>query len=239
MARSVLANRCPGTAYVDHPQHPTTALVAVDHSFLIGGSHLNRAFLDRVISRLRRNRGLHLVWPDDQVPDLLPPSDFESTIRRTEYRDRDRAIRPRLPEPGDIRVCKVTSDLLPRCQWTHEMERIFGGLRRFFLHGLGFCLVRGENILAEAYAAFWGGGPVEIAVVTDRSHRRKGLGLWVCLELIEACESMGFETCWNCDSRNEASIALAGRLGYRSATDYRLYEYSAVHQNQPSERMLG
>lgn len=228
MARSVLANRCPGTAYVDHPQNPTTAMVAVDHSFLIGGHGLDRIFLDLVIKRLRRNRSLHLVWPDDQSPGLEPPPDFESTIQRTEYRNRDLATRPRLPDPGDIRVCKVTSDLVPRCQWTHEMERIFGGLHRFFLHGLGFCLVQGESILAEAYAAFWGGGPVEIAVVTDRRHRRKGLGTWVCVELIEACEAMGFETCWNCDRRNQASIGLAERLGYRSGTGYDLFAYPAV-----------
>lgn len=228
MARSVLANRCPGTAFVDHPQLPTTAIVAVDHSFLIGGSSLNSIFLDGVISRLRRNRNLHLVWTDNATPGLEPPPDYENTILRTEFRNREGALRPRLPDAGDIRVCKVTSDLLPRCQWTHEMERIFGGLRRFFLHGLGFCLVQGESILAEAYAAFWGGGSVEIAVVTDRRHRRKGLGLWVCIELIEACEAMGFETCWNCDSRNQASINLADRLGYRSRAGYQLYEYPAV-----------
>lgn len=207
-------------------------MVAVDHSFLIGGSDLNRVFLDRVVSRLRRNRSLHLVWTDDRTPALAPPPDYESTIQRTEFRDRDIAIRPQLPDPGDIRVCKVTSDLLPRCQWTHEMERIFGGLHRFFLHGLGFCLVQGESILAEAYAAFWGGGPVEIAVVTDRRHRRKGLGAWVCIELIEACEAMGFETCWNCDRRNHASIGLARRLGYRSMTGYKLFEYPAIHPSQ-------
>jgi len=225
MARSVLENRCPGNAFVDHPEKPTTAVVAVDYSFIIGGRHLNPGFLDRVIKILRRNRNLHLVWPAGQADRLKPPPAYVSTIQRREFRGRDITIRPDLPAPGNIRVCKITSDLLPRCQWTHEMERIFGGFHRFYIHGLGFCLVQGESILAEAYAAFWGKGRVEIATVTDRNHRLKGLGLWICTELIEACESMGFETCWNCDSRNEASIRLARRLGYRLETSYRLFEY--------------
>jgi GNAT superfamily N-acetyltransferase len=232
MARSVLANRCPGTVFVDHPMNPTTALVAVDNSFLIGGRDLNRTFLERVINRLRQNRALH------RTPEWLPGG-YTNTIQRKEFRNRDGSIRSHLPELSDIRVCKVTSDLLPRCQWTHEMERIFGGLHRFFLHGLGFCLVRGEDILAEAYAAFWGGGPVEIAVVTDRHHRRRGLGLRVCLELIEACEAMGFETCWNCDARNRASIGLANRLSYRSSTDYTLFEYPAMRIENRRENVIG
>jgi len=108
------------------------------------------------------------------------------------------------------------------------MKRVFGDLQRFFIHGLGFCLIRNEAILAEAYAAFWGKGQVEIAVVTHQEHRRSGHGLRVSAELIEACEAMGFETYWSCDNRNQGSMRLAERLGYRSSKSYRLLEYPSL-----------
>jgi RimJ/RimL family protein N-acetyltransferase len=228
MARSVLENRCPGTVWVDHPQNPTTALVALDHRFLIPGETMNPDFLHAAVRQLQRENRLHLVWTEPSRHRLKPPPSRVLEVERREFRDRDRSTRFALSAPDDVRVCKITADLAPRCQWTHEMERIFGGLRRFFVHGLGFCLIRGESILAEAYAAFWGDSQVEIAVVTDQAHRRQGHGLRICAELIGACEAMGFETYWSCDSRNRGSMKLAERLGYRSCRGYRLLEYPAL-----------
>jgi RimJ/RimL family protein N-acetyltransferase len=234
MARSVLENRCPGSVWVDHLERPTTALIAVDHSFLIPGRSIHPAFLNRVVSQLGRHRRLHLVWTDDQKRKLNPPPGRKQTIKRREFRNRDRSVHFPSSPSDPIRVCKITSDLLPQCQWTHEMERIFGGLRRFFMHGLGFCLIRDNEILAEAYAAFWGNGQVEIAVITDQDHRHQGLGCRVSIELIEACEAMGFDTHWNCDSRNRASMKLAANLGYRSQARYLLLEYPAVRSSRSS-----
>ena len=228
MARSVLEDRCPGTAWVDHPQQPTTALVALDHRFLITGQGVNPKFLAAVVNRLRRDQRLHLVWTDTLNRRQKPPTDWTTTIERREFRDRDRSVTHAVHPSGSDRVSKITADLAPRCQWTHEMERIFGGLRRFFVHGLGFCLVRGDTIAAEAYGAFWGGSQVEIAVVTDHRYRRQGLGHRISAELIQACEAMGFETYWSCDRRNHASTQLAARLGYQSAETYHLFEYPAL-----------
>ena len=117
-----------------------------------------------------------------------------------------------------------------RERWAIEAhpERVFGDLHRFFIHGLGFCLIRDETILAEAYAAFWGKGQVEIAVVTHRQHRRSGHGLRVAIELIEACEAMGFETYWSCNRENHASMKMARKLGYQTQVGYELVEYRAL-----------
>ena len=108
------------------------------------------------------------------------------------------------------------------------MERIFSDAHRFFIHGLGFCLIRDETILPDAYAAFWGNSQVEIAVVTNKEHRRSGHGLRVSAELIEACEAMGFETYWSCNNNHYASIVMAAKLGYRSKVAYELVEYPAI-----------
>lgn len=233
MARSVLEQRCPGTAYVNHPHHPTGCVVALDHSFIFAGRNVGQGFLDRVVAKIREYQRAHLVWTDDHARKLTPPSEYSKTISRLEFRDRDTSARLLgRPDSDGIRVCKITSDLLAKCQWTHEMKRVFGDLHRFFIHGLGFCLIRDETILAEAYAAFWGKGQVEIAVVTHQEHRHAGHGLRVSAELIEACESMGFETYWSCNRENHASMMLARKLGYRTAVDYELVEYPALRNSR-------
>lgn len=233
MARSVLEHRCPGTAYVNHPHHPTSCIVALDHSFIFVGRNVGQCFLDQVVARIRQNRKAHLVWTADQARRLDPPSDHSKTIGRLEFSDRDRSTHLIGQSESDgIRVCKITSDLLARCQWTQEMERVFGDLHRFFIHGLGFCLIRDETILAEAYAAFWGKGQVEIAAVTHPQHRRSGHGLRVSAELIEACEAMGFRTYWSSNSENLASMMMARKLGYRIETGYELVEYPALRTSR-------
>jgi len=229
MARSVLERRCPGTAYVDHPHHPTSCIVALDHGFLFAGRNVRQGFLDRVVARIRETRKAHLVWTGDHHRRLKPSPGSSKIIDRLEFRDRDPAICRVTPSGSDgIRVCKITSDLLSRCQWTREMEHVFGDLHHFFIHGLGFCLLRGETILAESYAAFWGKSQVEIAVVTHQDHRRSGYGLRVSIELIEACEAMGFETYWSCNRSNHASMTMAEKLGYGTDVGYELLEYPAL-----------
>ena len=233
MARSVLEHRCPGTAYVNHPHHPTSCIVALDHSFIFPSRNVEQRFLDQVVAKIQGNQKARLVWTDEQARKLEPPPNCSKTIGRMEFRDRDRSTHLIGPSKSDgIRVCKITSDLLAKCQWNHEMERIFGDLHHFFIHGLGFCLIRDETVLAEAYAAFWGKGQVEIAVVAHPEHRRAGHGLRVSAELIEACEAMGFETYWSCNSENHASIRMARKLGYRTDVGYELVEYPARHTSR-------
>lgn len=229
MARSVLEHRCPGTAYVNHPHHPTGCIVALDHSFIFAGQSVEQCFLDRVVAKIRENQKVHLVWTGDHALKLTLPPEYSKTIERLEFRDRNSSAHlTGRPDSDGIRVCKITSDLLAKCQWTHEMKRVFGDLHRFFIHGLGFCLIRDETILAEAYAAFWGKGQVEVAVVTHHEHRRSGHGLRVSAELIEACEAMGFETYWSCNRENHASMKLAKKLGYCTQARYELVEYPAL-----------
>ena len=236
MARSVLEHRCPGTAYVNHPHHPTGCIVALDHSFIFAGRGVGQKFLDRVVAKIRENQKAHLVWTADQSRKLNPPPDGSKTIGRLEFRDLDTSTHLIGPSESDgVRVCKITSDLLTKCQWTHEMKRVFGDLQRFFIHGLGFCLIRNETILAEAYAAFWGKGQVEIAAVTHPQHRRSGHGLRVSAELIEACEAMGFQTYWSCNRGNHASMMMARKLGYRTEVGYELVEYPALHPSRTME----
>jgi len=103
---------------------------------------------------------------------------------------------------------------------------IFGNPEAALKHGFGLCLVRpspvGDKLLCEAFAGPRALGMIEIGVETREDYRRRGYATITCAALIEQCERQGYPTYWNCDKRNQASLALAKRLGYQEGLEYRL-----------------
>jgi RimJ/RimL family protein N-acetyltransferase len=110
---------------------------------------------------------------------------------------------------------------------------IFGSRETALLHGFGLCLVRpssvGQKLLCEAFAGPAALGLIEIGVDTREDYRQRGYGTMTCAALIEQCERQGYPTYWNCDKRNQASLALAHRLGYQEGREYRLLAWA--HQS--------
>jgi RimJ/RimL family protein N-acetyltransferase len=122
-------------------------------------------------------------------------------------------------------VRKITSRLMDRCLWRKDVLRATGSTSGFLGHGLGFCLMLEEAIIAEAYAVIWSDERAEIATVTHPEHRGRGYATVLCASLIKACEGVGLSTYWNCDADNTASVRLAARLGYDDLHPYRLLRY--------------
>jgi RimJ/RimL family protein N-acetyltransferase len=51
---------------------------------------------------------------------------------------------------------------------------------------------------------------------------QKGYATITCAHLIQEMEQQGYLTYWNCAKDNQASIALARKLGYQTEKVYRL-----------------
>jgi predicted GNAT family acetyltransferase len=62
----------------------------------------------------------------------------------------------------------------------------------------------------------------EVGIITREEHRQKGYATITCAHLIRECEQQSFETLWNCAKQNVGSNALARKLGYRKAEEYRV-----------------
>ena len=107
---------------------------------------------------------------------------------------------------------------------------IFGSAEAALLLGFGLCLVHpssvGQKLLCEAFAGPAALGMIEIGVDTREDYRQRGYGTITCAALIAECEKRGYPTYWNCDKRNQASLALARRLGYRDGQEYHLLAWS-------------
>jgi RimJ/RimL family protein N-acetyltransferase len=84
----------------------------------------------------------------------------------------------------------------------------------------------GREICSEAYAVFFGGGRVEIGVITHEEYQRRGCAYVTCQHLIRLCEAQGYPTYWSCEQDNVASVATARKLGYQVQRAYQWLYYA-------------
>jgi RimJ/RimL family protein N-acetyltransferase len=93
--------------------------------------------------------------------------------------------------------------------------------------GFGFCLVKEQELLSEAFAADAALGMIEIGTITGDSYRQRGYATLCCAQLIRECEARGYRTYWNCAKDNLASAGLARRMGYQSEKEFRYIVWEA------------
>ncbi len=107
---------------------------------------------------------------------------------------------------------------------------MFGGIDCFLENGLGFCLMKGDEILSEGYGDTRALGLIEIGTITHEEHRGHGYSTIICAHVIKTCEEMGYKTMWHCAKTNPASAAIARKLGYRTEREFRYIAYKASEQ---------
>lgn len=93
---------------------------------------------------------------------------------------------------------------------------------------IGFGLVIGEQIVAEATAGPPVLGLYEPGVFTQEAYRKKGYGTLVSARLVQAIETLGGQTYWNCARQNIASASIARKLGYRIEKEYRCIAWKGI-----------
>jgi len=229
----VLEGRNPGRVYVDRKDTPSWAIVVLDFyaTTFIGGT-IDQQTLNNVFSKLRSDRTLALVWMPQAVQDIGPPSGRTSVIERLDFFDRaprNDASNPwsqRIPGRSTIR--QIDASLLARCLWRDNILDAFGTEERFLANGLGYCLMRDDEILSEAYGVFRGAGRFEIGAITAEHHRGRGYAALTCTHLITTIEASGLSTYWSCHRNNVASAATARKLGYQVERPYQFLVYERI-----------
>ena len=228
---AVLDGVAAGRVFTDHPTHPTwTVVQEAGFGTIYPGGDLPPTVLSQLIVALRAQGDVLIgMWPDDARLDQLPPgADYDGWV--VEFSQRDTPTKPFPPIPDDLALLPIDLDLFDRLIGREMYCAIFGSAEAALLHGFGLCLVRpssvGQKLLCQAYAGPRALGMIEIGVDTRDDYRRRGYGTITCAALIEQCEQQGYPTYWNCDKRNEASLALAHRLGFRGGREYRLLGWS-------------
>ena len=227
----------PGEFFVDELITPSTcvAVIGFYNWTFIGGSP-KQEWLDEAFASLRREKSLMLIWADWISLGLHPPPDFTQTINRFEFLDSSPSFNDTHFELGsDIEIRRMDTELFSRCIWNGEMTLAYGSSENFLNSGLGFCLMRADEIYCEAYAVFRANQRFEIGVITAETHRGRGYASTTCSFLSGECARNGFQSSWSCNQTNLGSIIVARRLGYKIQREYQMLHYSLRHKNEAQQ----
>ena len=112
-------------------------------------------------------------------------------------------------------------DRLTLQRWSKDLRGLFDSAEDFERRGLGFAAIHRGAIVAGASAYTVYDGGIEIEADTAPEVRRQGLASACAARLVLACLEQGLYPSW--DAHTRVSLALAEKLGYRSAGEYRTY----------------
>ena len=229
---AVLDGSIRGQIWTDDLIQPTWGAVqeaAYDTLFL--GGQPDASLVHGLIAELRQESGAELglgLWPDHAYNQLLPPApDYDGW--ELEFTDRPLGADPvpdlSVPEGCELRPIDAT--WFERCRYRDNCVAFFGSVERTLEKGFGFCLVKGQELLSEAFAAAAALGMIEIGTITGESYRRRGYAAVCCAQLIRECETRGYRTYWNCAKDNLASAGLARTMGYQTEKEFRFVAWDS------------
>ena len=226
---AVLKGNHPGKAFVDKVHHPSQCVVRTDAVLTYISKQVQQSFLNDAIASIREKGPIWLVWP--QETSLHPPEIVSAEIvKRLEFYETDPDIAKELTKQlqKEYVMRKIDGRLLERCEWRSEMEFYAGNVDNFLKHGIGFCMLKGEEIIVEVYASSLGKDRAEIGALTHEAYRGQGYAPIACAYLIEKCEQIGYQAYWSCDADHATSIRVAKKLGFQYERTYKIFEYEAL-----------
>lgn len=231
---AVLDGSIRGQIWTDDPVQPTWGAaqeLAWGTLFFGGDPPVNLAH--ELIAKLQREGGVELgLWPDHPYNQLLPPAPDDDTWE-VEFTNRQSGTDPTLAldVPVGCEIVPIDAIWFERCRYRDAYLGYFGTVERALQQGFGFCLVKGEELLCEAFAGESALGLIEIGVITGEAYYQRGYATLCCTRCIQAAEARGYRTYWNCNKANLGSAALARKMGYQTEKEYR-FVYWAAPENR-------
>jgi GNAT superfamily N-acetyltransferase len=215
---AILAGIIQGRILVDDPAQPTAAAIvdATEGHAYLGGA-LTPPFLGEAFQMLRTFQELVVcLWPGDPLLAILPGDHTYEGVA-IDFSERSPAVdleRMAVFPPGFSlrRIDAAYARAVPEFDYYVKM---FGSSERAIQNMIGYYLVQGEQIACEAVAAPLCRGVAELGVETAPAFQRMRLATALCACVIRECEARGCQTFWNAAQQNDASVALARRLGFR------------------------
>ncbi len=228
-ALAVLDGLLSGRAWVDDPASPTAILVVEDAGGTVyGGGALTPDGVAAALDGVATAAGdliFGFAGPDDPMRAMVPSEPYWRG-EAIDFTDRvapdDEHVRSDPDLPDDARVVRLDASLLPLTEWYEDTLRAFGSAERWEELAVGFAVMDGDRMLAEALAGPRCRGLLEMGVVTREDQRGRGYGTLVSRLTARACEAAGDRVWWNANAGNAPSLAIARRIGFTRERRYDL-----------------
>jgi len=230
---AVLEGRQRGQVFADRANGRKSALVVNKFGFMFYvGQQANAAF-DEALSNFFENgtgiRPSYLLWyspPEHWQPRL---DTFGARLReRVRFEFHSNRVNEVNPCPAGFELRKLNAELVPKTErFRIELgSRFWSSPEDFEKNGLGYCLLKDDQIVSLCYAAAISERLAEVDVVTDEAFRAQGLASIVSRQFIRECLVREITPTWDCFAYNTASLRLALKLGFAEVRRYPFYSFN-------------
>jgi GNAT superfamily N-acetyltransferase len=227
-AVAVMDGVLSGRVWTDDAAHPgaTIVLEDADGTVYAGGAVTKASFAQTLegVETASRDLIFGFAGSDDPTRSLVPVAPYWRGDA-IDFSDRQ----PPADEAASLavvtgaRVVEIDAALLPQTAWYEDTLHAFGSVDGWLTHGVGFGVMVGNRLVAEAIAGPRTRGLLEMGVATREEHRGRGYGTLVSRLVARACEVRGDRVWWNAHADNAPSVAIARRLGFRRERHYELF----------------
>ncbi|MBA2278654.1 MAG: GNAT family N-acetyltransferase [Chloroflexia bacterium] len=218
---AALSGRQPGRLFVDDPQRPRAALLCRTYGFYPAGdphSSTLRAFIAGAPAEAAVFDTLFGYMVDDAWREALlhDHGDDLTVIGREAFHFLNEASTQVIDPPADVRLLPLDAALAKRVddELGQMIGAFWGGYAAFAAGGFGTCALIDDRVAGVAYAIAVSDRTANIDIETAVPFRRRGLATLTAAAFVAACQERGLTATWGCDTANEASAALAHRLGF-------------------------
>jgi hypothetical protein len=195
--QAILNGDALGRVLVENVEPPTIAFVQeLGGNTLYPGGAFTTADLAQVVEQLRQERPVMLcLWPDDplalqEYPFPHPIPDYVGEAIDLSGRDPDVDLEKLAVPPPGCHLERLDLELFEKIEHTGEL-RFFGSLERALANGLGYCLMRNDKVLSQAFAGPSANDIIGIGTSTH-AYQRKGCAAVVCAQVILECGAWVF-----------------------------------------------
>ncbi len=240
-AAAALSGQAPAEIYADDPLHPRAAAVILPNRRVYLAGSPEAVGFATAFAALLRERYLPLAvtagpvpcviaytpasW-EERLPDLF--ADISATrLEREYFRLQLRAPVAEPVIPGDLALRRVDETLVADMSLANHAALIAEVLSEapsvpaFLAHKFGYCLLRGNALLAWCLSEYNCADRCELGIETLPAFRRQGYARAVALAAIHHAQSVGITAIgWHCWQTNVASIGLARKLGFEHVLRY-------------------
>lgn len=134
-----------------------------------------------------------------------------------------KALTEQIPEGYQLKqINKKIYQMALKEEWSKDFCINFADASHFLKEGLGFAIIKDNNLVAGCSAYGVGNHKLEVEVITKKEFRRKGLALICSAAFVLECLKRKMVPNW--DAANLQSVALAEKLGYLFDREYEVYQ---------------
>ncbi|MGM0641904.1 MAG: GNAT family N-acetyltransferase [Thermotogota bacterium] len=232
---SILEGNTPSKIYVDNLDDPSNAFIWNDfrYSYWVG-DYNNKEFLFDLEKLLNEDLFPKAKKSSDPTMVLYPDTKemLENTekilknkhplkIKRQFFKlNKQKFNSLKYEENKDIEIKKMDEEFLYTIgkNISEDIKTTWKSLGLFLEKGIGFVLLKNDEIISSCHSCFAGKMTFEINVNTYNSeNRNKGYAKIVTSKFIEYCIEKNIEPTWECWKGNIPSENLAEKLGFEKS----------------------